>query len=261
MTDPIFAPGVGLLVGILVGMTGVGGGVVLLPLLIFGLGVAPLEAVGTGAAFSALSKVVVTGFNLKHKTVDWRLVGALSLGSIPASFGGVAMLAHLKTAYGSGLNSLLEHFIGWLLVLVPLLLIAQVILEKRTGAPLKTCVEHLPGVNRYTGAVVSGLIAGFLVGITSIGSGIVVIILLLLFYTRPTPVLVATDVAHAVILMGATALMHFELGTVDLSLVFWLLLGAVPGAWIGTHFGARIPGAWLRTALILLLVLTGIRMI
>src|SRR5438132_5924925 len=117
--------GVGTLVGTLVGLTGLGSGVLLLPILIFGLGIPPIVAVGSDAAFSAFTKLGAGFLHWHQGTVSWRLVRSLAFGSIPGAFGGVMLLAHLQTVYGNGLNDVLRFIIGVLLVCIPLLLLFQ----------------------------------------------------------------------------------------------------------------------------------------
>jgi uncharacterized membrane protein YfcA len=109
--------------------------------------------------------------------------------------------------------------------------------------------------------IVIGLVAGFLVGMTSVGSGSIIMMLLLLFYSYPPKVMVGTDIAHAVVLTGVTSLLHFRLGNVDLSLVGYLLIGSIPGGLIGSYLSTRVPVLWLRRILCVILLSTGARML
>jgi hypothetical protein len=106
-----------------------------------------------------------------------------------------------------------------------------------------------------------GLFAGFLVGMTSVGSGSIIMMLLLLFYSYPPKVMVGTDIVHAMILTGVTSLLHFRLGNVDPSLVGYLLVGSIPGGLVGSYLSTRVPVLWLRRILCAILLLTGIRML
>ena len=108
---------------------------------------------------------------------------------------------------------------------------------------------------------VIGLVAGFLVGMTSVGSGSIIMMLLLLFYSYPPKVMVGTDIVHAMILTGVTSLLHFRLGNVDPSLVGYLLVGSIPGGLVGSYLSTRVPVLWLRRILCAILLLTGIRML
>ena len=250
---------IGFTVGLLVGLSGLGGGVVLLPLLIFVLHVPPIMAVGSGAVFSSITKTGAGLLHWRQGTLDWGLVGYLAAGSIPGALAGVGFLSYLRTTYGDGVNDLLTRMIGILLVVIPILLLVEAKLQRQTGNDLRSL---LPGwVNRRNGAAITGLVGGFLVGLTSVGSGSIILMLLLLFSRRPPKVLVGTDIMHAVILTGVAGLFHLGIGTVDLPLVGLLLVGSLPGSLLGVRLGAYLPVGWLRRFLILLLLATGVKML
>jgi hypothetical protein len=259
MEYTVLTAGVGFLVGGLVSLSGLGGGVLLLPLLIFGLGVAPIVAVGSGAAFSAVIKLEAAAVHWRRGNVEWRLAAALAVGSVPGALVGVELLSSLRSHYGPGVNDILSTLIGVLLVAIPVLAMVQSYIERQSGTPLR---DRLPAwANRYNGAVVTGLVGGVLVGMTSVGSGSVIMMMLLLFYRREPSVLVGTDIFHAALLTAVTALAHLGLGTVDLRLVAWLVAGALPGVLLGSSLTAVLPAARLRQALFLLLITTGIAML
>jgi len=245
----------GLLVGTLVGMTGLGGGVLLMPLLIFGLGVPPLTAVGSDAVVNFVTKLGAGSLHARQRTVHWRLVGSLALGSVPGAILGVTLLGHLRALYGSRINHLLMIWIGALLIVIPIFLLLQKQISEGADAAPDERTKFL------FGSALIGLIAGFLVGMTSVGSGSVIMMLLLLFYRFRPAVLVGTDIVHAVVLTGVTSLMHWRLGTVDPVLVGSLLLGSIPGGLLGTRLGARVPSGWLKRVLCLLLLAAGVRML
>ena len=246
---------IGLLVGTLIGLTGLGGGVLLLPALIFGLDVPAIIAVGSDAAFNALTKIGAGFLHWRDGNVNWRLVSALALGSIPGAFGGVLLLARLRSVYGSAVNDILRSFIGVLLVSIPVLLLAAEPLEKYISRWKQS------GPTSYTGISVIGLFSGFLVGMTSVGSGSIIMMLLLLLTTYSPTMLVGTDIAHAVVLTGFTSLFHLRLGTVDPTLVFPLLIGSLPGSLIGVRLSNLIPKVWLKRTLCFILLVTGVRML
>jgi uncharacterized protein len=250
---------IGFVVGGMVSLSGLGGGVLLLPLLIFGLHVPPIVAVGSGAVFSALTKSGAALLHWRQGHVDWRLAMALALGSVPGALAGMELLTQLHSHYGEGVNDILNTTIGVLLVVIPLLMVLQSRLEENAGTSLR---DRLPSwINRYNGAIFSGLIGGTLVGVTSVGSGSVIMMMLLLFYSRPPAVLVGTDIFHAVILTGVAGLAHLGLGTVDLSLVGWLVVGSVPGVMLGSSLATLVPAIWLRQGLLVLLFTTGLAML
>jgi hypothetical protein len=245
---------IGLIVGTLIGLTGLGGGVLLLPLLIFGLRVPAIIAVGSDAAFNFLTKIPSGIVHLRKGTVRRKVVLALASGSIPGSILGVRFLQHLRTLYGGGVNDFIKTAVGILLILVSTLLLLQRRIEAQVA-------NRPPTAKSFLGMAVIGLAAGFLVGLTSVGSGSIIMMLLLLFYSYPPKVMVGTDIVHAVLLTGCTSLLHFRLGNVDPSLVGYLLIGSIPGGLVGSHLSTRVPVLWLRRILCVILLSTGARML
>jgi uncharacterized protein len=245
---------VGFVVGVLIGMTGVGGGVLLLPVLIFGLRVPAIVAVGSDALFNFFTKIPASLLHLKHGTVKLKVVLALAIGSVPGSILGVKLLMHIRHLYGDGVNSFIKSFVGILLIVIPVLMLFQRRIEER--------VTHRPPTMKgFAGMTLIGLVAGFLVGMTSVGSGSIIMMLLLLLYSFPPKVNVGTDILHAVILTGVTGFMHLRLGNVDPGLVISLLIGSIPGGLLGSHLSTRMPMIWLRRILCALLLITGARML
>lgn len=245
---------IGFVVGTLIGMTGVGGGVLLLPVLIFGLRVPPILAVGSDALFNFFTKIGSGWMHFSNGTVRPRIVGALAAGSIPGSILGVSLLVHLRTVYGLGVNHFITIAVGVLLVCIPVFLFFQREIEEHVS-------HRPPTLKSFIGMSVIGLLAGFLVGMTSVGSGSIIMMLLLLFYSYSPKVMVGTDIVHAVVLTGVTSLMHFHLGNVDVSLVLGLLVGSIPGGLLGSYLSTRVPVPWLRRMLCTILVATGARML
>ena len=244
---------IGFIVGTLIGLTGVGGGVLLLPVLIFGLQVPPLVAVGSDALFNFFTKIPASLVHLRKGTVRLKVVAALAVGSIPGSVAGVGLLTHLRHLYGNGVNDIIKTAVGVLLIVIPTLMLLQNRIEELPN--------RRPTFKSFAGMSVIGLIAGFLVGMTSVGSGSIIMMLLLLLYNFPPKVNVGTDIVHAVLLTGVTGLLHFRLGNVDRILVLSLLIGSIPGGLLGSHLSTRVPVLWLRRILCTLLLLTGARML
>jgi uncharacterized protein len=245
---------VGFVVGVLIGLSGVGGGVLLLPVLIFGLKVPPLMAVGSDALFNFFTKIPASIVHMWKGTVRRKVVLALAVGSVPGSIVGVRLLMHIRHLYGDGVNNFIKTAVGILLIVIPTLLLLQRHIEERIA-------NRPPTVRSFAGMAVIGLVAGVLVGMTSVGSGSIIMMLLLLFYSFPPKVNVGTDIVHAVLLTGVTGLLHFRLGNVDPSLVASLLIGSIPGGLIGSHLATRVPMLWLRRILCALLLITGCRML
>lgn len=245
---------VGFLVGVLIGMSGVGGGVLLLPVLIFGLRIPPIVAVGSDALFNFFTKIPASLMHLKAGTVRRKAVLALAVGSIPGSIAGVKLLMYIRHLYGDGVNNFIKTAVGLLLIVIPILLLLQKRIEDRVA-------NRAPTMKGWAGMAMIGLVAGVLVGMTSVGSGSIIMMLLLLFYSFPPKMNVGTDIVHAVVLTGVTGLMHFRLGNVDPGLVVSLLIGSIPGGLLGSHFATRMPMLWLRRILCALLLITGARML
>jgi len=245
---------IGLLVGTLIGMTGLGGGVLLLPILIFVLKVPPILAVGSDAVFNFVTKIGSGWLHLRKGTVRRRVVLALASGSVPGSVVGVRLLMHLRNIYGIRVNSFITTAVGILLMCIPILLLFQGRIEDHVA-------NRSPTMKSFIGMSAIGLIAGLLVGMTSVGSGSIVMMLLLLFYSYPPRVMVGTDIVHAVVLTGVTGLMHWRVGNVDFHLVGSLLIGSIPGGLLGSHLSTRVPVLWLRRILCTVLLATGARML
>jgi uncharacterized protein len=245
---------IGFLVGILIGLTGVGGGVLLLPVLIFGLGVPPLLAVGSDALFNFVTKIGSAWVHIRKGTVKRRVVACLASGSIPGSICGVSLLSHLRTVYGGGVNTFITTAVGILLICVPTAMLFQRQIEEHVA-------QRKPTVKSIVGMFFIGLLAGFLVGMTSVGSGSIIMMLLLLFYSFPPKMMVGTDIVHAVLLTGVTSLMHFRIHNIDPYLVGSLIIGSIPGGLVGSHLSTRMPVLWLRRILCAVLLATGARML
>lgn len=245
---------VGFVVGTLIGMTGVGGGVLLLPILIFALRVPPIIAVGSDALFNFFTKIGSSVVHLKKGTVKPKVVAFLAFGSVPGSVLGVSLLGHLRTVYGSGVNTFITTAVGILLICVPTLLLFQTQIEEHVA-------NRPPTLKSLIGVSVIGLLAGFLVGMTSVGSGSIIMMLLLLFYSFPPKMMVGTDILHAVLLTGVTSFLHWRLGNIDPYLVASLLIGSIPGGIFGSYLSTRMPVPWLRRILCTVLLATGARML
>lgn len=247
---------VGLLVGTLVGLTGLGGGMVLLPLLISVLGVPPIIAVGSDAVINCITKVGAGALHWRQGNVSWRLVLSLAYGSIPGAIFGVLFLRHLRTVYGAGVNDFLKIAIGVLLIVIPV-----AYLLKRTPAASRSSVEAIHHPEYKFGITIIGFVAGILVGVTSIGSGSVILMLLLVLYGFLPSLMVGTDIVHAVFLAGLTGLLQFGIGNVDMVLVACVLLGSIPGGLLGAYLTRYLPSHRFKQMLCTILVVVGARML
>ena len=247
---------VGLIVGVLVGLTGLGGGMVLLPLLISVLGVPPIIAVGSDAVINCITKIGAGVLHWRQGNVSWPLVLALGYGSIPGAIVGVLFLRHLRTVYGAGVNDFLKMVIGLLLVVIPI-----AYLLKRAPAASRADSEAIHQARYRFGITLIGFVAGILVGVTSIGSGSVILMLLMVFYGFLPSLMVGTDIVHAVFLAGLTGLLQLGFGNVDLVLVACVLLGSIPGGLMGAYLTRYLPAHRFRQMLCTILVVVGARML
>lgn len=250
----------GLVVGIAVGATGVGGGSLMTPLLILYYGIAPTVAVGTDLLYASISKAFAVVLHGRNGSVDWRIVGWLSAGSVPAAL--LTLLFIRLHGPGEDLDRLVK------------LVLAAAIVLTATGTLLRNQLLAFARHERFdwlrrlhargqTGmTVASGVAIGALVTISSVGAGVIGMMLLLLIYPRHQAIrLVGSDLAHAVLITGIAGLGHASLGTVNYALLGYLLLGAIPGIWIGTRVGFRLPDRALRPAIAALLLFIGAGML
>ncbi len=249
----------GFLVGLIVGVTGVGGGSLMTPLLVLVFGVSPATAVGTDLLYASLTKSLGGWVHGRNGSVDWKVVGLLALGSLPAAVITIALLKYLaldeKTLRGlvTGMLS-----VALLLTASALLLKEQIrkIARRKDGTVYELHHRHLPAATITTGVVV-----GVLVTVSSVGAGVLGTVALLFLYPRMSAVkVVGTDIVHAVPLTAVAGMGHMALGTVDFTLLVSLLLGSLPGIYIGSHLSAKVPEKVLRPLLATMLLIIGARL-
>ncbi|GGM27504.1 sulfite exporter TauE/SafE family protein [Promicromonospora citrea] len=262
--DPALVLG-GLAVGFVVGLTGMGGGALMTPMLIFVFRVDPLTAVSSDVVASLFMKPAGALVHLRRRTVDLRLVLWLCVGSVPAAFCGALLIRALP--YQGSLDTVLQRVLGVALLVASLGLVVRALLQmlrsrtalgegpSRPTAPRELVVRPVP-------TAVLGAVAGLLVGMTSVGAGSVVIVVLLLLYPAlKASQLVGTDLVQAVPLVAAASLGHVLYGDFSLDLTTSLLVGAVPGAWFGAHVSSRAPGGIIRRALAVLLLASALKLL
>ena len=253
MDNPIILTAAGLVVGFLVGMTGMGCGALMTPFLILVMKINPILAVGTDLAFAAITKFVGGFQHWRQETVWLRPVMWMAVGSLPASFLGSRFLIR---------NAENEHIIREVMptILGIVLLNVGVVIIVRTSGILKT--SSTSGL-RYPypwALILIGAVGGFLVGITSIGGGTVIMALLVILFAIPPEQLVGLDVAHGAVLALFTASTYALNGKTDWNMVVWLVLGSLPGVWIGAKAVKVISEDVVRIVLGCLLILAGINM-
>jgi uncharacterized protein len=237
----------GLGVGILVGMTGIGGGSLMTPLLILVAGIKPVIAIGTDLAYGAVTKTVGGWRHWRKGTVDFGVTWWLAGGSVPGSLIGVLLLDRLHARYGDGFDYALLLTVAAALLIVSVAILARALFMPRLVARERHEVEMTPRVKAT--AVGIGLVLGLILGFTSVGSGALIGLALILVFQLTPHRVVGTDVFHAAVLLWVAGLAHFASGNVDLVLMTNILIGSIPGVWIGTHLMTRVPADGLRPAL------------
>lgn len=249
----------GFAVGAIVGLTGVGGGSLMTPLLVLLFGIHPSVAVGTDLLYAAITKAGGTIVHGMKSTVDWRVVRRLASGSIPAAALTLVLIGHFAPGGIGGAADLITVALG-----VALLLTATaLIFRARIVAYAQARAARAPNPARtLVLTVATGAVLGILVSISSVGAGALgVTAMLFLYPTMPALRIVGSDIAHAVPLTAVAGIGHWMLGSVDWVLLGSLLLGSLPGIWLGSHVSTRVPDRVLRPLLATMLILIGTRMI
>jgi uncharacterized membrane protein YfcA len=246
----------GLGIGVLVGMTGMGGGSLMTPLLILIFGIQPTTAIGTDIFYSAVTKTVGGWRHLRLKTVNLELVKWLAMGSVPAAVAGVAFVSLLQDRIGQDrLDSLVYAVLGGTLLMVGVITLTRALI-------LRDLVEERDRFDverrHKVAAIAIGATTGLVIGVTSAGSGTVIAILLIAIYRLAPKKVVGTDVFHAAILLWAAGIAHWVGGNVDFGLAANILIGSVPGVVIGAALSDKAPQGFIRTALGVVLVGSGI---
>ena len=254
--DPLYSLS-GLAVGILVGLTGVGGGSLMTPLLVLAFGVHPATAVGTDLLYAAATKGVGTAVHGSKGTVQWRIVGLLAAGSIPATIATLWFL-HQRQDTGSGGAELITATLGGALLATAV----AVLFRKQIVKAFAGKADGLDPRKIAAFTVLLGAGLGFLVSLTSVGAGALGMTVLLVLYPRTDVVkLVGSDIAHAVPLTLIAGIGHWMIGSVDWGLLVSLLAGSIPGIIIGSLLAARTPDGVLRPLLAGTLALVGLKLL
>lgn len=251
----------GLVAGLMVGLTGMGGAALVTPMLVLLFGVSPAAAVSSDVVASAIMKPVGAIVHIRAKTVHWGLVAWLSTGSIPGVLIGTLVFARVLTSDEA--SATIRTWIGYVLLLALAAMLAKVWVARRasglqsTAAPVGTemAVKPVP-------TVVLGLIVGILVGMTSVGSGSLIVTTLLLIYPLLRPsILVGTDLTQAVPMLIVGAIAHAGFGEISIAVVVSLMIGQIPGVWIGARMSSRYDGHALRWLLMVVLAATALKLL
>jgi len=258
----------GLIVGFTVGLTGMGGGALMTPILVLLFKVQPLAAVSSDLVAAVVMKPIGGAVHLRRGTVNKRLVGWLAAGSMPSAFAGVLILRRLGD--GAGVQNNIKIALGIALLVAVGTMIVRALLDVRRRAVKGRLVadpagvaDHAPEVRvRPLPTLLVGILGGLIVGMTSVGSGSLIIVMLLLLYPQlKASELVGTDLIQAVPLVASAALGHIIFGDFQLSLTTSLLLGSVPGVYIGARVSAVAPGRVIRRALAFVLTASALKLL
>ncbi|HEX5238224.1 MAG TPA: sulfite exporter TauE/SafE family protein [Sphingomicrobium sp.] len=247
----------GLLVGMLIGLTGVGGGSLMTPLLVLLFGFHPSTAVGTDLLYASVTKTVGTAVHGSRHTVDWKMVGGLACGSVPAAF--VTLFVMSRVGVTPTTSSLLLNLIlGAALFVTSFAVFFRPLILRWAGDHIHDM--DASRVTRWTVAV--GVMLGVLVSITSVGAGALGTTALLILYPKmPVARVAGSDIAHAVPLTLIAGIGHWMMGSVDIALMLALLVGSIPGIIVGSLLGARSSDAVLRPVLAVTLLIVSVRLL
>jgi uncharacterized protein len=256
VNDPrlVFA---GLVTGLLVGMTGMGGGALMTPILIFLFNFNPAAAIGTDILHGAIFKSFGGVRHRRLGTVRARLAAWMLLGSAPASLLGVWFATYLTDRYGDSVDSVQGQVLGYTLLFGAVAFVAKALTHRGGSA---SSLGRLTRRDRIV-AVCIGVVGGFIVGLTSVGSGTLFALAMLLAYPLAAKYVVGTDIAHAAALLWVAGLGHLIAGNVDLPAIAWLLVGSIPGVLIGSQISVGLPETALRLALASALALSGLKLL
>jgi uncharacterized membrane protein YfcA len=255
MIDPLYV-GSGFAVGFLVGITGVGGGSLMTPMLILLFGVHPATAVGTDLVYAASTKTAGTFVHATARTVDWAIVGLLAIGSVPATIATILVLSQFDLQSASA-----QHVINLTLGAVLMVTAAFLILSRNIRERYADRLNRIRRRGQAALTILLGTVMGVLVTTTSVGAGAIgVTILLLLHPKMPTGRVVGSDIAHAVPLTLLAGFGHWYLGSINWGLLSTLLIGSLPGIVIGSYLATRAREAVVRIALASVLLIVGVRL-
>jgi uncharacterized membrane protein YfcA len=245
-----------------VGLTGMGGGALMTPLLVLVFNVNPGTAVSSDLLASLVMKPIGATVHLRSGTISWPLAGWLALGSVPSAFAGVFVLRQLGD--GESVTHSIKELLGWALIVAAISMVARAVLsarERRRGAVAPIAIDTDLSVKRVA-TVLVGIAGGFVVGMTSVGSGSLMMVMLLLLYPRLTAKqLVGTDLVQAIPLVGSATVSHLFFGHVDFGLTGTLLLGSIPGVYLGAKVSSRAPDAVIRPVLVVVLMASALKLL
>ena len=251
----------GFVVGIIVGMTGVGGGSLMTPLLVLGFGIKPAIAVGTDLLYAAITKSGGIFVHHAKGNIQWDILILLSLGSVPASLVSLFVLSRLENA-GVNYDDIIMTTLSFALILTAVFLFTRNFIQKYVVSAEMESLKALHKRFTKPATIVSGILIGALVTISSVGAGVIGAAVLFILYPRMKTIqIAATDLAHAVPITAIAGLGHAHIGTVNYLLLVTLLIGSLPGVYVGSHIGSFLPEKIMRPFLATMLLAIGVKLV
>jgi len=247
----------GLVVGCVIGLTGMGGGALMTPVLVIFFHITPSAAISSDILASVVLKPIGGGVHVRRKTVNWRLVRWLSVGSVPAAFGGAYLIDRVAS---HGLENRVKEILGAVLLIAAAAMLVKTIAQARRPRTNNALMDQR--LVRPVVTLAIGAVGGFLVGMTSVGSGSLIIVMLMTVYpTLSAREMVGTDLVQAVPLVAAAALGHILFGHLQLDLTSSVLVGAVPGVYIGARLSAQANDRYIRPLLVAVLAISSLKLL
>ena len=248
----------GLIVGFIIGLTGMGGGALMTPVLVIFFGINPAAAVSSDVVTSLILKPFGGGIHMRRGTVNWRLVKWLMVTSIPTAFLGAYLL---DKVIGGDNGENIKKILGWVLLVAAVAIVAKMVLQKRrNNGPSGEMMDQK--LIRPIPTMIIGGIGGLIVGMTSVGSGSLIIVMLMLLYpTLSSKEMVGTDLIQAIPLVGSAALGHYLFGEPKVELILSVLIGAIPAVMLGAHYSSRADDRYIRPILCAVLTISAVKLL
>ncbi len=245
----------GIIVGFIIGLTGMGGGALMTPILVLIFGVNPASAVSADVVTSLILKPFGGSVHVRRKTVNWRLVRWLMIGSIPSAFTGAFLLDEI---IGTENATAIKRILGWVLIVAASTIVAKLALQaRRRTAPVTDMMD--PALVRPVPTMIIGAIGGLIVGMTSVGSGSLIIVALMLLYPKlSSKEMVGTDLVQAIPLVGSAAVGHMLFGSLNVSIITSVLIGAIPAVVAGAHYSSKGTDRYVRPVLVAVLTVSAL---
>lgn len=246
----------GFIVGGLVGVTGVGGATLLTPFLLT-LGISPSVAVGTDLVYNSITKMVGISQHWKQKTINFRLVKYLAIGSIPSAIIAVVTI-HFLPIFHYNQEEIIKYILGYVLILAAISIFIKIFFYNEST---QNYFQKQTMVQKKSLTILIGAILGFIVGLTSVGSGSLFAVVMIYLYQLKPSELVGTDITHAFLLVMVASILNMNLGNVDYLLLIHLLIGSIPGVILGSKFSTKIPVKPLQIFLAIIIGVSGLKVV